>query len=150
MTLCYFLGDDVQKSHLQFIPKWEFTNGIDMSGLHTYVNELTLGANKLLGLQNYQFAWKGPYARLDKEKRYPDRLKEDTKRVAHLGCDAVVFMVFNDFSSGQDQVGHKYSGFAGTTYNISNGVFTSQQARKLKKVQAKKLVKSNKSKIFFS
>jgi len=112
MTLCYFLGDDVQKSHLQFIPKWEFTNGIDMSGLHTYINELTLGANKLLGLQNYQFAWKGPYARLDKEKRYPDRLKEDTKRVAHLGCDAVVFMVFNDFSSGQNQVGHKYSGFA--------------------------------------
>ena len=114
MTLCYFLGDDVQKSHLQFIPKWEFTNGIDMSGLHTYINELTLGANKLLGLQNYQLAWKGPYARLDKEKRYPDRLKEDTKRVAHLGCDAVVFMVFNDFSSGQNQVGHKYSGFAGT------------------------------------
>ena len=119
MTLCYFLGDDVQKSHLQFIPKWEFTNGVDMSGLHTYINELTLGANKLLGLQNYQFAWKGPYARLDKEKRYPDRLKEDTKRVAHLGCDAVVFMVFNDFSSGQNQVGHKYSGFAGNVKYIS-------------------------------
>ena len=84
MTLCYFLGDDVQKSHLQFIPKWEFTNGIDMSGLHTYINELTLGANKLLGLQNYQLAWKGPYARLDKEKRYPDRLKKIPKELLIL------------------------------------------------------------------
>ena len=45
--------------------------------------------------------------------RYPDKLEEDTLRVARIGCDIVVFMVFNDFSTGQNQAGHKYSGFSG-------------------------------------
>ena len=67
-----------------------------------------------VGLQNYKLKWKGPYARTDKANRYPDKLKEDTLRVSKIGCDVVVFLVFNDFSSGQDVAGHKYSGFAGT------------------------------------
>ena len=29
-----------------------------------------------------------------------------------VGCDVVVFLVFNDFSTGQNTDGHKYSGFA--------------------------------------
>ena len=29
-----------------------------------------------------------------------------------VDCDVVVFLVFNDFSTGQNTDGHKYSGFA--------------------------------------
>jgi len=111
MTLCYYLGDDVENSHLQFNPQWQFTQS-NLKGLYDYINQLTLGTNYLLGLQNYKLKWKGPYARTDKANRYPDKLKEDTLRVSKIGCDVVVFLVFNDFSSGQDVAGHKYSGFA--------------------------------------
>ena len=73
-----------------------------------------------VGLQNYKLKWKGPYARTDKANRYPDKLKEDTLRVSKIGCDVVVFLVFNDFSSGQDVAGHKYSGFAGMFTKYQN------------------------------
>ena len=48
ITLCYYLGDDVLKSHLQFNKDWVFTLR-NLKGLYTYINQLTLGANKILG-----------------------------------------------------------------------------------------------------
>ena len=48
MTLCYYLGDDVEKSHLQFNPQWQFTQS-NLKGLYDYINQLTLGTNYLLG-----------------------------------------------------------------------------------------------------
>lgn len=66
----------------------------------------------LIGMQNYKLKWKGPYARLDKAERYPGKMQEDSKRVAHLGCDVPVFLVFNDFTQVSETNGHKYSGFA--------------------------------------
>ena len=95
LTLCYYLGDDILNSHLQFNEQWKFSTS-NLNGLFTYINQLTLGTNYLLGLQNYKLKWKGPYGRSDKTNRYPSRLVEDTK--ATKGCDIVVFMVFNDFT----------------------------------------------------
>lgn len=48
MTLCYYLGDDVLKSHLQYNDQWKFTLS-HTNGLHNYINQLTLGTNILLG-----------------------------------------------------------------------------------------------------
>ena len=58
--------------------------------------------------------WKGPYGRSDKAEKYPstDNLKYDVVQASTVGCDVVVFLVFNDFSTGQNTDGHKYSGFA--------------------------------------
>ena len=64
-----------------------------------------------LGLHNYQLAWKGPWARSDKVKRYPDQLEFDTYRTLSHQCDVVIFLVFNDFTHGESN-GHKYSGFS--------------------------------------
>ena len=69
LTLCYYLGDDVEKSHLQYNPQWAYDK-YNLKGLYDYINQLTLGANKLLGLHNYKLKWKGPYARTDKANRY--------------------------------------------------------------------------------
>ena len=52
MTLCYYLGDDVEKSHLQFNPQWQFTQS-NLKGLYDYINQLTLGTNYLLGMYFY-------------------------------------------------------------------------------------------------
>lgn len=39
-------------------------------------------------------------------------MKKDTKRASELGvCDAVVFLVFNDFQAQNATDGHKFSGF---------------------------------------
>ena len=48
ITICYYLGDDVEKSHLQFNPQWKFSR-TNLNGLFTYINQLTLGTNILLG-----------------------------------------------------------------------------------------------------
>ena len=67
-----------------------------------------------IGLQNYKLKWKGPYGRRNKWEKYPKQedLQKDTEQASTVGCDIVIFLVFNDFSSGQDTDGHKYSGFA--------------------------------------
>ena len=102
LTLCYYIGDDVLNSHLQFNKQWKFDLQ-HTQGLHTYLNQLTLGTNYMLGLQNYKLKWKGPYARSDKTQRYPGNMEYDTKRTR--GCDVVVFMVFNDFIQEQETSG---------------------------------------------
>ena len=48
LTLCYYLGDDVLNSHLQFNDQWKFST-TNLKGLFTYINQLTLGTNYLLG-----------------------------------------------------------------------------------------------------
>ena len=48
MTLCYYLGDDIMRSHLMHINGWRFSKS-NLTGLYTYINELTLGTNILLG-----------------------------------------------------------------------------------------------------
>ena len=104
LTLCYYLGDDILNSHLQFNNQWKFTTN-NLNGMFTYINQLTLGTNYLLGLQNYKLKWKGPYGRSDKTNRYPSRLVEDTK--ATKGCDIVVFLVFNDFTQELETSGEQ-------------------------------------------
>ena len=49
ITLCYFVGDDILKSHLMYNKNWAFVPREDTSGLTRYINDLTLEANKLLG-----------------------------------------------------------------------------------------------------
>ena len=49
ITLCYFVGDDILKSHLMYNKNWAFVPRKDTSGLTRYINDLTLEANKLLG-----------------------------------------------------------------------------------------------------
>jgi len=113
ITLCYYLGDDIEKSHLQHNDQWKY-DAYNLDGLYNYINQLTLGTNILLGLQNYKLKWKGPYGRKNKFDKYPSQedLEHDTFQASTVGCDIVIFLVFNDFSSGQDTDGHKYSGFA--------------------------------------
>ena len=48
MTLCFFTGDDILKSHLMFNDRWRFDR-YNLKGLKTYVNDLTFGANIHLG-----------------------------------------------------------------------------------------------------
>lgn len=113
ITMCYYLGDDIEKSHLQYNDEWAYDSS-NLNGLYAYINQLTLGANTLLGLHNYKLKWKGPYGRTDKSQKYPstEHLQYDTYQASLVGCDIVVFLVFNDFSTGQNTDGHKYSGFA--------------------------------------
>jgi len=113
ITMCYYLGDDIETSHLQYNDQWKYDSR-NLNGLYNYINQLTLGANTLLGLHNYKLKWKGPYGRSDKAEKYPssDNLKYDVLQASTVGCDVVVFLVFNDFSTGQNTDGHKYSGFA--------------------------------------
>jgi len=113
ITMCYYLGDDIESSHLQYNDQWKYDR-YNLNGLYNYINQLTLGTNTLLGLHNYKLKWKGPYGRTDKSSKYPssEHLEYDTYQASLVGCDVVVFLVFNDFSTGQNTDGHKYSGFA--------------------------------------
>jgi len=113
ITMCYYLGDDIESSHLQFNDQWKYDR-YNLKGLYNYINQLTLGTNTLLGLHNYKLKWKGPYGRTDKASKYPstEHLQYDTYQASLVDCDVVVFLVFNDFSTGQNTDGHKYSGFA--------------------------------------
>jgi len=113
ITMCYYIGNDVESSHLQFNDQWKYDK-YNLNGLYNYINQLTLGANTLLGLHNYKLKWKGPYGRTDRTSKYPstENLEYDTYQASLVGCDMVVFLVFNDFSTGQNTEGHKYSGFA--------------------------------------
>ena len=53
ITLCYFVGDDILKSHLMYNKRWAFVPKQSTSGLTRYINDLTLAANKLLGIRAY-------------------------------------------------------------------------------------------------
>ena len=53
ITLCYFVGDDILKSHLMYNKRWAFVPKQSTSGLTRYINDLTLAANKLLGIRPY-------------------------------------------------------------------------------------------------
>ena len=59
ITLCYFVGDDILKSHLMYNKRWAFVPKQSTSGLTRYINDLTLAANKLLGIRAYS-----PYCHL--------------------------------------------------------------------------------------
>jgi len=112
LTICYYTGDDILKSHLMFNDRWWFDR-YNLEGLKTYINDLTFGANVLLGRDNYSLRWRGPFKRSDADKRYPGNMEKDTKRAqANLGnCDAVVFLVFNNFVAQNATDGHQFSGF---------------------------------------
>ena len=66
----------------------------------------------ILGLHNYKLKWKGPYERSDAHLRYPDNIIEDTKRLGASGCDVVVYLIFNDYSTSTQSTGHKYVSFS--------------------------------------
>ena len=48
LTICYYTGDDILKSHLMFNDRWWFDR-YNLEGLKTYINDLTFGANIFLG-----------------------------------------------------------------------------------------------------
>merc|ERR1711997_132912 len=120
ITLCYFVGDDILKSHLMYNKKWAFVPKQSTSGLTRYINDLTLAANKLLGQDNFQLAWLGdgssqqgllPFSRHSPSESLSDEhLDSDVKGNAHRGCDANIFLLFNDFATQQVTDGFKYSG----------------------------------------
>lgn len=55
ITLCYFVGDDILKSHLMYNKNWAFVPKKNTAGLTRYINDLTLAANKLLGTFEISF-----------------------------------------------------------------------------------------------
>ena len=56
LDLCYYLGDDVLKSHLAYNPNWGDSTP---EGVRRYINEMTFEANKMIGLENLRLVWKG-------------------------------------------------------------------------------------------
>ncbi|CAB4062547.1 unnamed protein product [Lepeophtheirus salmonis] len=109
LDICYFLGNDILKSHLIYNENW---GDETVEGVKRYINELTYQANRLLGLENIRLTWKGPFDRHDKNLRYPEDPEHDSKSVSS-SCDVAIFLVFNDYSTGLDATtnGHLYSGF---------------------------------------
>ena len=61
---------------------------------------------------DFLLTWKGPWQRSDYDKRYPDNAREDTKAAAVLGCDATVFMIFNNYTGVDATDGHEIGGYA--------------------------------------
>jgi len=110
VDLCYFLGNDITKSHVACNKDWADGTA---AGVKKYINELTFDANKVLGAKNLKLAWKGPFVRHDADtSRYPSNPAQDTFSVSKEGCDAVVFLVFNEFKSDCTSAvaGHQYGG----------------------------------------
>jgi len=109
LDLCYFLGNDIYQSHVACNPRW--ADGT-VEGVKKYINELTFETNRVLGTNNLKLVWKGPYQRRNVNSRYPENAAGDTQSVASQGCDAVVFLVFNQFSKDckTATTGHKYGG----------------------------------------
>jgi len=109
LDICYFLGTDIFTSHVPCNPNWgDGTN----DGVKRYINELTYEANRMIGENNLRFAWKGPYERHDSEASSPTNPTQDVYSVADYGCDAVVFLVFNQFSDDcvTKTSGHEFGG----------------------------------------
>jgi len=110
VDLCYFLGNDIAKSHVACDKDWADGTA---EGVKKYINELTFDTNRVLGEKNLVLAWKGPFVRHDAEySRYPSNPAQDTASAASQGCDAVVFLVFNEFKNDCTSAvaGHQYGG----------------------------------------
>jgi len=107
LDLCYYLGADIFHSHVACNERW--ADGT-VEGLKKYINELTFEANKLLGTNNLVLTWKGPYQRHDANQPYPTNPGLDT--AYSPGCDAVIFLVFNQFKADclTPVDGHQFSG----------------------------------------
>merc|ERR1712080_31804 len=98
MNMCYFLGNDILKSHVPCNPNWGDNTE---EGVRRYINEMTLETNKLIGLSNMLLTWKGPYQRHDYTERYPTDPEKDTLSTSFydMGCDVVIFLVFNEYQN---------------------------------------------------
>ena len=109
LDLCYFLANDIFTSHVPCNPNW---GDGTLEGVKQYINELTFEANRMIGENNLRFAWKGPYERHDPDAKSPSNPTQDVLSVAGYGCDAVVFLVFNQFSSDckTQTTGHEFGG----------------------------------------
>lgn len=109
LDLCYYLGNDIFTSHVACNENWADGTA---EGVKKYINELTFQSNKLLGENNLLLSWKGPFARHDSNERYPTNPSLDTTALFSRGCDAVVFLVFNQFAADCETPvdGHKYAG----------------------------------------
>jgi len=110
VDLCYFLGNDIAKSHVACDKDWADGTA---EGVKKYINELTFDTNRVLGEENLKLVWKGPFVRHDAEySRYPSNPAQDTVSAAREGCDAVVFLVFNEFKNDCTSAvaGHQYGG----------------------------------------
>ncbi|XP_023326825.1 uncharacterized protein LOC111700201 [Eurytemora carolleeae] len=111
LDLCYFLGNDIQSSHVACNKNWADGSA---EGVRKYVNEMTFETNRMIGESNLKLVWKGPFSRHDATQRYPTNPAADVLSVANSGCDAVVFLVFNTFSKDCKTAvyGHTYGGFS--------------------------------------
>jgi len=132
IDLCYFLGEDIFTSHVRCNENWaDGTN----EGVKRYINELTYQANLMIGESNFKLVWKGPYVRsasvgnFDVHRwdwpRVETALRNDVFTVAHSGCDAVIFLLFNEFSEdcASTTTGHKYGGKSyGGMCEVPNGM----------------------------
>jgi len=112
LDICYFLGNDIFTSHVPCNPNWgDGTN----DGVKRYINELTFETNRMLGEQNMKLTWKGPFERHDsRTSAAPSNPSHDVQSVVGYGCDAVVFLVFNKFSSDCETqtYGHEFGGYS--------------------------------------
>jgi hypothetical protein len=62
---------------------------------------------------DFCLTWSGPWKRTNATERFPTNPEVDTYRVRNLNCDAVIFMVFNRYTStGSVSEGLKHSGLA--------------------------------------
>lgn len=109
LDLCFFLANDIFTSHVPCNPNW---GDGTIDGVKQYINELTYEANRMVGENNLRFAWKGPYERHDPAAKNPSNPTQDVLSVAGYGCDAVVFLLFNKFSSDckTQTSGHEFGG----------------------------------------
>jgi len=111
IDLCYFLGQDIFTSHVRCNPNW--ADGSN-EGVKRYINEMTYETNKMVGLNNLRLVWKGPYVRTEgvRPEQEGDAIRYDVLSVAKENCDAVIFLLFNQFSEDckTTTTGHKFGG----------------------------------------
>jgi len=122
VDLCYFLGQDVFTSHVRCNPNWaDGTN----EGVRRYINEMTYETNRMIGTNNLRLVWKGPFVRTEAAPEQQDQaLINDVYSVVKEGCDAVVFLLFNEFSEDcqTTTTGHEYGGVNyGGICDVPNG-----------------------------
>lgn len=123
IDLCYFLGQDIFTSHVRCNPNWaDGTN----EGVRKYINEMTYETNRMLGVNNLRLVWKGPFVRTEgvAQNQEGDAVRQDVLSVANQNCDAVVFLLFNQFSEDckTTTTGHKFGGVSyGGMCEVSQG-----------------------------
>lgn len=111
IDLCYFLGQDIFTSHVRCNSNWaDGTN----EGVRRYINEMTYETNRMVGVNNLRLVWKGPFVRTEgvAQSQEGDAVRQDVLSVANQNCDAVVFLLFNQFSEDckTTTTGHKFGG----------------------------------------